>query len=77
MIFDRSQNPFLSKELLDVKDQNLICTIGRHDDEDELGRSNRTFLIMESVEAAIRVAKSNQTKIGVGVEKFEIHHAFW
>ena len=32
---------------------------------------------MESVEAANRVAKTNQTKIGVGIEQFEIHHAFW
>ena len=32
---------------------------------------------MESVDSAIRVTRSNQTKIGVGIGHFEIHHAFW
>lgn len=32
---------------------------------------------MESAEAALHVARSNVTFIGLGVERYHIHHAYW
>ena len=72
----RSQNPFLAKELVDVKDHNLMCNTGRHE-HDHRGRENCTFLIMGNVEAAIKVAETNETEIGLGVNRYHIHQAFW
>lgn len=66
--------------LLWLSCQSLICVTGRHDEEEEeneYGKTNRTFLIMESVEVAMSVRKANITQIGVGVETLDITHAHW
>ena len=50
--------------------QNLFCNTGRHEEvHDESGRENRTFLIMEDSESALRVAASNSSFLAVGIGK--------
>jgi UDP-N-acetylglucosamine-lysosomal-enzyme len=51
---------------------------GRHDEEhDEYGKVNRTFLIMENVDASLAVSKANITEIGVGTNTYPISQAHW
>ena len=63
----KSQNTKFSR-LVKVQSQNLIC----HD----ASIQNRTFLVMDSVEAAKEINLSSEIKIGLN-KKYRATHAYW
>ena len=62
----KNQNAQFS-QLSKVQSQNLIC----HD----ASIQNRTFLVMESIEAAEQINCS--AKIHVGLQTYDVYHAYW
>ncbi len=62
----------------------MVCKTGRHEEDEaggggglDLGKDNRTFLVMENVEAATAISSANVSEVGLGVHKYGLNHAHW
>lgn len=57
------------------KEENLLMP--EVPDPHDHGRTNRTFFVMESSEAAAEVARANRSSVEIGLRSYPIKHAYW